>query len=344
MTKIKYLGGMAAIVLLAAFGYLLQGRAHTAVASAPAARSANEGLIAAPGRVEAVSEEIRVSSELSGRLKSVNVEEGDRVKRGQVLAELENADYRARVGSAEAEMQLREAELRRTVNGSRAEERREAEAAKQAGRAILENAKSEAERRRGLAARGVISRDEAERFERAYRVAQAEYEQASQRFALVDAEAREEDRAKAEANAAAARAQYEEARAVYEKSLIRAPMDGVILRKLRHTGESVSTQFDSPVITMADDSVLRVRLDVDETDVAKLKVGQRAYVTAEAYGDQKFEGRVIRVGRILGKKNVRTDEPTEHVDTKILETVVELKAGDRLPLGLRVDGFVLTGN
>jgi len=343
MKKIKYLGGAVAIVLLGAFGYLLQGRAHTAAASSPAARSVNDGLIAAPGRVEAISEEIRVSSELSGRLKSVNVEEGDRVKRGQVLAELENADYRARVGSAEAELALREAELRRTVNGSRAEERREAEAAKQAGRAILENAKSEAERRRGLAARGVISRDEADRYERAYRVAQSEYEQASQRFALVDAEAREEDRAKAEANVAAARAQYEEARAVYEKSLIRAPMDGVILRKLRHTGESVSTQFDSPVITMADDSVLRVRLDVDETDVAKLKVGQRAYVTAEAYGDQKFEGRVIRVGRILGKKNVRTDEPTEHVDTKILETVVELKAGERLPLGLRVDGFVVTG-
>jgi len=342
MTKIKFLGGMAAIVLLGAFGYLMQGRAHTAAAGVPGAPIVNDKLIAAPGRVEAISEEIRVSSELGGRLKSVRVEEGDRVKRGQVLAELENADYRARVGRAEAELALREAELRRTVNGSRAEERREAEAAKQAGRAVLENAKSEAERRRGLAARGVISRDEADRYERAYRVAQAEYEQASQRFALVDAKAREEDQAKAEANVAAARAQYEEERAVYEKSLIRAPIDGVILRKLRHTGESVSTQFDSPVITMADDSVLRVRLDVDETDVAKLKVGQRAYVTAEAYGDRKFLGRVIRVGRILGKKNVRTDEPTEHVDTKILETLVELKAGELLPLGLRVDAFVVT--
>jgi len=53
---------------------------------------------------------------------------------------------------------------------------------------------------------------------------------------------------------------------------------------------------------------------------------------------------VIRVGRILGKKNVRTDEPTEHVDTKILETAVELKAGERLPLGLRVDSFIAIGD
>jgi HlyD family secretion protein len=338
----KIATGVAALVLIGATGFALHGRGESVSAAPANDKAVNEGVIAAPGRVEAVSEEVRVSSELSGRLKRVNVEEGDRVKRGDVLAELENADYRARVASAEATVALRESELRRIVNGSRTEERREAEAAKQAAKAVLENAKSEAERRRNLAAKGVISRDEADRFERAYRVAQAEYEQASQHFALVDADAREEDRSRAEANVAEAHAQLEEARAVYEKSFIRAPIDGVILRKMRRTGESVSTQFDSPVLTMADDSVLRIRLDVDETDVAKLKPGQRAYVTADAYGDQKFEGKVIRVGRILGKKNVRTDEPTEHVDTKILETLVELNPGERLPLGLRVDSFVIT--
>ncbi|HJZ63286.1 MAG TPA: efflux RND transporter periplasmic adaptor subunit [Candidatus Acidoferrum sp.] len=339
---VKIGAGAAAVILLGATGIVLRGRSGTLSAAANVgSKSLNDGMIAAPGRVEAISEEVRVSSELTGRLKRVNAEEGDRVKRGQILAELENSDYRARVESAEAELAQREAELRRTVNGSRTEERRGAEAAKHAAKAILDNAKTETERRRGLAERSVISRDEADRYERAYRVAQAEYEQASQRFALVDAEAREEDRSKAEANVSEAHARLAEAKAIYDKSFIRAPMDGVILRKLRHTGESVSTQFDSPVITMADDSVLRVRLDVDETDVAKLKVGQKAYVTAEAYGDQKFEGHVIRVGRILGKKNVRTDEPTEHVDTKILETLVELNAGARLPLGLRVDSYVV---
>ncbi len=342
MKKMMKIGiGVAGLILVATTGIVLRGRGETVSAAATTGKNTGDGLIAAPGRVEAASEEVRVSSELSGRLKGVSVEEGDRVKRGQVLAELENSDYRARVASAEATLVLRESELRRIVNGSRAEERREAEAAKRAAKAVLENAKSETERRRNLAEKGVISRDEADRYERAYRVAQAEFDQASQHFALVDAEAREEDRSRAEASVAEARAQVDEARAVFEKSFIRAPMDGVILRKLRHTGESVSTQFDSPVITMADDSVLRVRLDVDETDVAKLKVGQRAYVTAEAYGDQKFEGTVIRVGRILGKKNVRTDEPSEHVDTKILETLVELKSGERLPLGLRVDSFVV---
>ncbi len=330
----------AGMLFFLSVAILWRSRGHEVSASVTKASPANAMLIAAPGRVEAISEEIRVSSELSGRLRKVYVEEGDRVQRGQVLAEIENDDYRARVAAAEAELAQREAELRRTVNGARTQERREAEASMKASRAVLDNAKSEAERRRGLADRNVISRDEAERYERAYQVARAQYEQAEQHFALIDADAREEDRAHAEAAVATARAQLAEARAFQEKSYIRAPINGVILRKLRHDGESVSTQFDSPAVTMADDSVLRVRLDVDETDVSKLHVGQRAYVTAEAYGTHKFWGRVIRVGHILGKKNIRTDEPSEHVDTKILETLVELDPGQTLALGLRVDSYV----
>lgn len=343
MKRSNYVLFAAGILFVLSAANLLRSRGHEVAASEANSRSANSTLIAAPGRVEAVSEEIRVSSELSGRLKTVNVEEGDRVQHGQVLAEIENNDYRARVAAAQAELAQREAELRRTVNGARAQERREAEASVQAAKAVVDNAKSEAERRRGLADRNVISRDEAERYERGYQVARAQYEQAAQHFALIDANAREEDRAKAEAEVASAQAQLAEARAVLEKSYIRAPINGVILRKLRHGGESVSTQFDSPVITMADDSVLRVRLDVDESDVSKLRVGQRAYVTAETYGTQKFWGKVIHIGHILGKKNIRTDEPSEHVDTKILETLVELDAGQRLPLGLRVDSYVESG-
>jgi len=332
----------ACLFLLSSF-QLLRSRSHS-VKGAPAEprTSSNEGLITAPGRVEAVSEEIRVSSELSGRLESVPVEEGDPIHKGQVLAQLENKDYAARVLASEATLSERKAELLRTVNGARLQERRAAEANMQAAEAVLENARKEAERRRNLADRDMVSRDEAERYERVYRVARAEYDRASQEFSLVDADARDEDRRRAEAAVAAAEAQLAEARAYLEKTYVRSPIDGVILRKLRHTGESVSTQFDSPIVTVANDSVLRVRLDVDETDVARLRVGQPAFVTAEAYGSRKFTGRVIRVGRILGKKNVRTDEPSERVDTKILETLVELDPGQGLPLGLRVDSYVRT--
>src|SRR5258708_18790620 len=81
---------------------LLRSRGREVAASDREVRSVSSTLIVAPARVEAVSEEIRVRSEISGRLKSVRVEDGDRVQRGQVLAEIENDDFRAAVGAAKA--------------------------------------------------------------------------------------------------------------------------------------------------------------------------------------------------------------------------------------------------
>jgi multidrug resistance efflux pump len=342
MKRSIYILSGAAILFFLSVLLFLRSPDRSVGATPAASSTARGGLISAPGRVEAVSEEIRVSSELGGRLVRVPVEEGDRVSKGQVLAVIENDDYVARVSAAEATLAVRQAELERTINGARSQERRAAEATVEAAKAVLDNTRREAERRRNLADREMISHDEAERYERAFEVAQAEYERAREEFSLIDSDARVEDRRRAEAAVRTAEAQLAEARAYLEKTYIRSPLDAVVLRKFRHAGESVSTQFDSPVVTLADDSSLRVRLDIDETDVAGLHPGQAAYVTAEAYGSKKFTGHIIRVGRVLGRKNVRTEEPSERVDTKILETLMELDPDQRLPLGLRVDAYVET--
>lgn len=296
---------------------------------------------AGPGLVEPVSEELRVSAQIGGRLGRVTADEGDRVAAGEVLAVIENADYAARVRSAEAELSLHEAELRRVVNGARAQERGAASAELAEAEAILTNARAERERRQNLLRERVISRAEADEADRVERVARARVDAARQRVDLINADAREEDRARAESEVSLARARLAEARALYEKTFVRAPIDGVILRRHRKAGESVSTQFDTPIVTMADDAVRRVRVDVDEADVAGISVGQQAYVTADAFGDRRFPGRVIRISHLLGRKNVRTDEPTERVDTKVLETLVQLDDGRELPLGLRVQAFIL---
>jgi HlyD family secretion protein len=310
---------------------------------AAAAPAAPDGGIAAagPGLVEPLSEEVHVSAQIGGRLDQVLVDEGERITAGQVLAIIDNRDYRARVASAQAELNMRDAERRRVMNGARTQERQEAAAALTEAEAVLENAHAEHARRRNLLQERVISRAEAEDTERAERVARARVEAARQRFELIDADAREEDQARAESDVSLARARLEEARAMYDKTFIKAPIDGVILRRHRKAGESVSTQFDSPIVTIADDHVRRVRVDVDETDVAHIEVGRRAYVTADAFGDRHFPGRIVRIGQLLGRKNVRTDEPTERVDTKVLETLVQLDDGHELPLGLRVQAFIV---
>jgi HlyD family secretion protein len=336
--------GVTAFVLTVALTlFSLRTRTRNAP-NVAAAQPTAPRLIAGPGKVEPVSEDIQLGSELSGKLRSVNVEEGVRVRKGQVLAELENSDYRAEVLSAQADVRAKEATLRKVVNGARMQERSQALATVHAAQAVMDNAKAEMERRQKLFGEaGVISQEELDRYVRAYSVAKEEYQESLQRHSLVDDHTREEDVALAQADLQLARASLDNAKAKYEKTLIKSPIDGLVLRKHHRSGESVSNSstVPDPILTVGDTNVLRVRMDVDETDVDRIRVGQKAYVTADAFGDQKFWGRVVRIGNQLGPKNVRTDEPTEKVDKKILETLIELDHAPQLPDGLRVDAYVV---
>lgn len=375
--KMIFVGTAAVLLLLCATLVLVTRRRASAGAAAAKAQITTtfaEDFISAPGRVEPVSEEVEVGAEISGKIREVRVEEGDAVTRGQVLAVLVNDDYAAQVRTAEAQIRdadaqreaaaarllTAQAEQRRIINGARSEERREARAAEAQGEATLRNARVEAERRQQLYRDGDISREELDRALRDAEVARARLDELRERANFVSAAAREEDLARADAAIKLARAQIGEAaargeeararaeqmRAALAKTFVRAPLSGVVLRKRLKAGESYSLETPdvskASLFTVADTSVLRVRVDVDEVDVGKLKLGQAAYVTADAYGARRFGGRVIRIGQVLGQKNVRTEEPTERVDTKILETLIELDEGARLPPGLRVDAFIVS--
>jgi HlyD family secretion protein len=343
--KILPIATVAFLVTLSA-SLIFAHSPKTADASRPATNAVAEDVrVSGPGRVEPSTEDVKLGSELSGKLRAVKVEEGDTIYRGQVLAVLENDDYLAQVRSAEADVQAKEATLRKVINGARHQERQEAFSTVRAQQAVMDNARAQADRYQRLFEAGVVSKEETERYSREYEVAKANYQEATEHHSLVDDQAREEDRALAEANLQLSNAQLAEARARYEKTLIKSPIDGIVLRKHHRNGESVSNSstVPDPILTVGDKKVLRVRIDVDETEVSRVHVGQKAYVTADAYGDKRFWGQVIRVGEQLGRKNIRTDEPTERVDTKILETLVELQPGTQLPVGLRVDGFILTG-
>ncbi|BCS32334.1 secretion protein HlyD [Luteitalea sp. TBR-22] len=345
---------MTGVVVLAGSGWVVWSRSAAgearAASTAPAVSTtagvaptgaADISRIVAPGRVEPVSEELEVAAEVSGRLESLRVEEGDRVEAGAVIATLERADYEARLATARAALAVAEAEEARLVNGARVEERREARFALEQADAAL--AQAEREHQRRVRAADVIPREELDRAASDVAIARARQAEARERARVVDAPARADERARARAAIQQARARVLEAEALLAKTTIRAPIAGTVLRVVRRAGESVSVEGPDGghVVTIADVSVLRVRADVDERDVAHLATGQRAYVTADAYGDRRFTGRVIRISEMLGRKNLRSEEPTEKVDTKVLETLVELDPGQRLPVGLRVDTYIL---
>ena len=230
------------------------------------------------------------------------------------------------------------------MNGAREQERGEAQASVREAQAVMSNAQAELARRQDLFQSGVISREELDRYTRQSEVAREQYQEKSNHASLLNNGPREEDVAFAQADLRLAQANEAQAQARYEKSFIKSPIDGVVLRKHHRDGESVSNSATTPdpVLTIGDTQVLRVRVDIDEADVNKVRVGQTAYVTADAYGKQKVWGHVVQVGELLGPKTIRTNEPTERVDRKFLEALVELDASAQLPMGLRVDTFIVT--
>jgi HlyD family secretion protein len=339
----------AAAIVGAAAGAL--GLHFTGANKRPMLAAAGDGglitksVVAGPGLVEPESENVQVGSELAGKLKDVLVDEGDHVKKGQVLAILVNDDYRAQVEASRAQVEQAEAAYEKVLNGARPQERRESFANMQQAETVQANARSDFERNQKLFEAGIISREAMDHAQRDLDVAQRQYEAAQQQYHLVDDRSRTEDIASAKAQLDTFRAQLADNEAIYAKTFLRAPFDGTILRKHHRTGESItnSSVTADPVFTMGDVASLRVRVDVDETDVSRVADGQCAYVTAQAYPGEKFWGHVTRVAGQLGHKNVQTDEPKEKVDTKILETLVQMDPGTELPVGLRVDAYIQTG-
>ncbi len=332
-----------AVMVAFGLGVVLGRRPATVVPTSPTVGvEPSEPLrVVASGRVEPASEEIEVQSKLVGRLKEVLVDEGDTVSAGQPLARLDADDIAAAERGAVARLAVAEAALERVMTGARQEERREAQAAVAQAEAARGHAQREAGRVRALLAAGAVATADLDRAERDVAMAVAREQEVRERAAFVQAPARADEKARAEAEVCAARAQLEQARAVLADTVIRAPISGRVVRRHRQAGESVSPEQPTPIVTLAGVGALRVRVEVDERDVARVATGQAVYVTADAYGDRRFEGRVIRVGERLGRKRIRTDNPAERDDTAVLETLVALEPDARLPLDLRVTAYIL---
>ncbi|HVI51062.1 MAG TPA: HlyD family efflux transporter periplasmic adaptor subunit [Candidatus Sulfotelmatobacter sp.] len=329
--------GMAGLAVVLAFG-----RAPSVKEPEQMPEALPNTLISAAGKVEPLSEEVRLGLSMTGKLAEVLVDEGDAVHVGQVLARLENADWKARLAEAEATVHIREAELARVLNGARQEERREAEAAVREADAVVDQTARDLERYSALGQSGWSSRQTLETTRRDHQVALAKQAQARQHLAVVAAKARDDERERAEATLELARAQRDEAAAVLAKTEIVSPLEGVVLRRHRRVGEMISEAQDMPILSIGDVSVLRVRAEVDETDIARLKEGQPAWVHADAFGGARFAGHVSRLGAMVGRKQVHTDQPTEKLDNKVLEALITLDGHPPLPVGLRVDAFIET--
>ncbi|MGF1466769.1 MAG: efflux RND transporter periplasmic adaptor subunit [Sandaracinaceae bacterium] len=247
------------VVALAAFGIWRWRQAPpTTYRTAAVSRGPVEATVSATGTLQPVRT-VSVAPEVSGRIAAVHVDFNDRVEAGQLLVELDPRTLVARRSEARAQLRSARAQARQAL-------------------ATLRQARRTHERMARAAAQ---------------RIASVQNEEEA-RTSVVQGEA---SLAQARAQVALAEASLESIETDLARTEIRAPIDGVVLRRSCEPGLTVAAQFQPPeLFLLAEDlGAMHLYLEVDEADVGQIEVGQTARFRVDAYPDRRFEGRLLEI-------------------------------------------------
>ncbi len=231
--------------------------------------------------------EVEVGSKVMGKVAWIGVEKGDHVKAGQLLVRLEDQEYQAQVERAQGALSTAEANYAMAHTGSRPEEIARDQAA-------LDDARATYDRLRGLTAAGVTSQQDLDD-------AKARYDTALNTFQLTKQGPRKEQIDQAAAAVVQARGDLAYAQTQLDATRITAPVDGTILDRVVEKGELVTTMFTgdrgakSYVVSLADLNDIRVELDINENDFARVAMSQPSDIVLEAYPDRHYPGEVVEI-------------------------------------------------
>ena len=265
------------VLILALFGLKAAGvigkEEGTRVATEKAARRTIIETVNASGKIYPEIE-VKVSPDISGEITTLTVEEGDSVKRGQVLAKIYADIYTTQRDQASAVVNQQQA----SVENSKAQ----LESLKSA----LELAQRNYDRQKKLLDDKVISRAEFEQADNNFQTAKANYNAALQGIRS------------GQASVASASASLQRANKDLSRTAVLAPMDGVVSLLSVKKGERVvgnSMMAGTEMMRIADMSVIEVRVDVGENDIPKVKLGDSALIEVDAYNNRKFKGIVTKI-------------------------------------------------
>jgi multidrug efflux pump subunit AcrA (membrane-fusion protein) len=285
------------IVVVAAgwwYTHRAPGEVESATSTAIVARRDFSSSVLATGAVQAqVGAEVRVGARISGKVEHLYANIGDRVVKGQDVAELEKADLEALVDQRKAELELAHAKLD-AVDSLLPTEIEKARCDVDECQATYELALSERNRALELE-QNAISKGELDEAEERYSVADARLRSARKALQLATTRHEEEERqAKAELDRAKSALKVATVQLSY--ATITAPIEGVIASVSTEEGETVAAGMQAPTfVTIIDLKRLQVDAYVDEVDIGKVKVGQRALFTVDAFPATEFEGKVSAI-------------------------------------------------
>lgn len=246
------------------------------------------GGIELSGTVEA--REIDLAFQVGGRIARLLADEGDPVKAGQLVAELDVRDYQLALGNATAQMESARAALAVLQAGTRVQELRVAEAQLARAQADLDYARIEFKRVTDLVSRKLAPEDQLDQSRQRQNVALAGVEQARQTLALLREGPRREDIDRAAAELRARQAAVETAQQQLDYTRLSSPVDGVVSVRLAEAGEVVSP--GKPVLRIAELGRPWVRTYLNEADLPRVRLGQPAEVRVDGLPGTVLNGRL----------------------------------------------------
>jgi multidrug efflux pump subunit AcrA (membrane-fusion protein) len=253
---------------------------------------------------------------VSGYLERIDVNLGDSVRQGQVIAQIDRTEFLQKVKEVEAKVAQAKANLSELEAGSRPEELRQAEEALRQAQSRFDNAKLHRERVEALFKRQVISKKEADIAEMDYTVAEAQLAASQQNLKLVREGARQEVREGSRAKLKEMEALLAQEQIRLQNTLIIAPFQGEIIRKYIDAGALASPS--TPIVNLVHTMTLKIVANVLEKDIPLLKPAMKAKIQTEAYPGKVFEGKVARINTGLD------------LNTRTLQAEIEIPNSSRL--------------
>jgi HlyD family secretion protein len=293
----------------------------------------------APGRVEPMGGEIRITAQAPGRIAEVLVGVNDKVAAGDLMVRLADEDLIARVHASRADVAARKRDRDNETVAKAAQDRRAAEDSFANAERSLALAREELDR--VLKGRRNESMTDADVDKARDGVKQTSDRLDQARTGLRKAMAADAPaQTRLEAVLAGGRAELSLAEAALERTRIRAPAAGSILQVYARVGETAAPSPENPLVVMGDVSALRVRAEFEERDIGKIRIGQTAIVRSDAFQGKDFEGKVSSLAQALGPSRLGQRGPRRPTDVDVLEVIIDLSGRPALLPGMRVDVFL----
>jgi multidrug resistance efflux pump len=286
----------------------------------------------APGRVEGGSDVLSLGTSATGTIAELLVNAGAHVQAGQHLVRVECGNVARELEARKSDLAAAEAAFLRTVHGPRLEEIGIGVANVHLADARLQEAEKALQRTQLLREGFTVTRVQIDQAQRDARMAAALLEEMRARLALLNAGSREEDITESRARRDAAKERVEEAAVRLGYCSVDAPIGGIVLSTNVSPGQLVSTMVPVTLLTMVDDSSRRVRTFVDEREISKLCLRQRARITADGIPGMQTDGVVENVGIAVGENPFANNASRQF--RQVMLSVPDDQ--QRMPIGLRV--------